>query len=100
MIRGLRVLIEVKVLKYHEVTRFQNRSRSFKEQHIAAWIEQIDFVICQGAQTQKRCEKVTADESQTQQDTFNFGRLGMLKTQDNKGKKQDYTERRFATSAI
>ena len=39
--RGLRVLIEDKVSKYHEVTRFQNRSGNFKEQHIAAWIEQI-----------------------------------------------------------
>ena len=49
--RGLRVLIEDKVSKYHEVTRFQNRSGNFKEQHIAAWIEQLDFVICQGEQT-------------------------------------------------
>ena len=54
VIRGLRVLIEVKVLKYHEVTRFQNRSGSFTEQHIAAWIEQLVFVICQGEQTYRK----------------------------------------------
>ena len=52
--RGLRVLIEDKVSKYHEVTRFQNRSGNFKEQHIAAWIEQLDFVICQGEQTYRK----------------------------------------------
>ena len=51
MIRGVCVLIEVKVSKYHEATGFQNRSGNFKEQHIAAWIEQIDFVICRGEQT-------------------------------------------------
>ena len=35
-IRGLHVLIDDKISKYHEVARFQHRSRKFKEQHIAA----------------------------------------------------------------
>ena len=64
MIRGLHVLKD-KVSKYHEVTRFQNRSRSFKEQHIAAWTEQTDFVICQGEQTIQFYRKGVESSQQT-----------------------------------
>ena len=52
-IRGLHVLIDDKISKYHEVARFQHRSWKFKEQHIAVhgMDRTNDFVICQGEQT-------------------------------------------------